>query len=53
MQRLYETKRLFLKVIDESYAERVLNYWRRNRIFLENWVPKKNDSFKVNILVLF
>jgi ribosomal-protein-alanine N-acetyltransferase len=45
MQKLYETERLYLKTIDESYAEQILKYWIRNKEFLKEWVPSKSDNF--------
>lgn len=45
MQKVYETKRLILKVLDKSYAEAVLDYYLRNRSFLEEWEPIKDNEF--------
>lgn len=45
MQRVYETERLILKVLDRSYAELVLDYYLRNRLFLQEWEPLKDDMF--------
>lgn len=39
------TERLALKVLDESYAERVLEYLARNRAFMEQWNPTTPDEF--------
>ena len=33
MMKIYETDRLYLREIDESYAETVLQYYDRNREF--------------------
>ena len=41
----YETERLVLKVLDKSYAELVLDYYLRNKSFLEEWEPIKNEEF--------
>lgn len=45
MQRVYETERLILKVLDRSHAEPVLDYCLRNRQFLEEWEPEKSEDF--------
>lgn len=45
MQRVYETERLVLKVLDKTYAELVLDYYLRNKIFLEEWEPVKSEEF--------
>ncbi|MCT4618342.1 MAG: GNAT family N-acetyltransferase [Marinisporobacter sp.] len=45
MQKSYETERLYLNVLDKSYVKSVLNYWVKNKIFLENWIPTKDSSF--------
>ncbi|GAA0178263.1 GNAT family protein [Clostridium sediminicola] len=45
MQKIYETERLLLKILDQSYAELVLDYYLRNRIFLEEWESIKYEEF--------
>ncbi|MFL0269030.1 GNAT family N-acetyltransferase [Candidatus Clostridium radicumherbarum] len=45
MTRIYETERLVLKVLDKSYAQQVLDYYLRNKLFLEEWEPVKNKEF--------
>lgn len=45
MQKVYETERLLLKVLDKSYSELVLDYYLRNRSFLEEWEPVKGEEF--------
>lgn len=45
MQRVYETDRLILKVLDGTYAEQVLDYYIRNREFLTEWEPKHPVEF--------
>ncbi len=40
-----ETERLLLKVIDETYAKRVLDYVTRNKEFMKEWEPIGNDDF--------
>jgi len=41
---VYETERLLLKVVDKSYAEMVLDYYLRNKSFLEAWEPVRNEA---------
>jgi [ribosomal protein S5]-alanine N-acetyltransferase len=41
----YETARLVLKVLDESYADKVLDYHIRNSDFLAQWEPIRGESF--------
>lgn len=45
MQKIYATERLLLKVLDESYANHVLDYYERNREFLGEWEPIRDASF--------
>lgn len=45
MQKVYETERLILKVLDKSYAELVIDYYLRNKSFLEEWEPVKSEEF--------
>ena len=45
MQSVYETDRLILKILDKSYAGAVLDYYERNRAFLEEWEPTKCEEF--------
>lgn len=45
MKRIYETERLLLKTSDSSYAEMTVNYYQRNRTFLEEWEPKRGEEF--------
>lgn len=45
MQRAYTTERLILKVIDKSCVELVIDYYLRNKSFLEEWEPIKSDEF--------
>lgn len=42
---IWETERLFLRVLDESCAEVVLQYYSRNKEFLEPWESVKSDEF--------
>jgi len=43
--RIYCTERLILKALDESSAKIVFNYYLRNKSFLEEWEPKRNEEF--------
>lgn len=45
MEKLYETQRLILKTIDESYGKSVVDYYMRNRDFLHEWEPKREEYF--------
>lgn len=45
MKKCYEAERLLLKIIDESFSEKVLDYYLRNKDFLEEWEPIKNAEF--------
>jgi len=45
MKRVYETDRLILKVLDETNSPQVLDYYMRNRDFLEEWELKRSNDF--------
>lgn len=45
MYKVYETERLILKVIDESYAQLVLDYFTRNKEHLKKFDPLRKESF--------
>ncbi len=45
MFRFYETERLILGILDKSYAAAVLEYYIRNREFLEEWEPQRDEEF--------
>jgi ribosomal-protein-alanine N-acetyltransferase len=45
MQRVYETERLVLKILDKTYAELVLDYYSRNKVFLKEWEPIRAEEF--------
>lgn len=45
MKKKYETERLILKILDKSYAQLVLDYYLRNKSFLEEWEPVKSKEF--------
>lgn len=40
-----ESERLILKVLDESNGQEVLEYFIRNRDFLNKWEPVRQDEF--------
>jgi [ribosomal protein S5]-alanine N-acetyltransferase len=42
---LLETERLVLKVLNESDADKVLNYYLRNKNFLSDWEPVRDIEF--------
>lgn len=43
--KIYNTERLTLKVLDKSSAEIVLDYYLRNRDFLGEWEPLRSEEF--------
>lgn len=45
MDRIIETERLMLKTLYENGAEAVIEYFFRNREFLEEWEPKRDAGF--------
>lgn len=45
MLKIYETERLILRQIDESWAEEVLQYYNRNRFFLSEWEAQRSEEF--------
>jgi ribosomal-protein-alanine N-acetyltransferase len=45
MQRIYETDRLILKILDETNSLQLLDYYLRNRDFLEEWEFKRPNEF--------
>jgi len=45
MKQVYETQRLLLKVLDKSSAELVVDYYLRNKLFLEEWESEKSEEF--------
>jgi len=45
MQKEYVTERLILKVLDKSYAKLVVDYYLRNKSFLEVWEPVRSKEF--------
>lgn len=45
MKLVYETKRLYLKVLDEDDSEKVLDYFMRNKDFFSKFEPKRDENF--------
>lgn len=45
MQKAYETERLILKVLNKAHAPLVLDYYLRNKSFLEEWEPVRSKEF--------
>jgi ribosomal-protein-alanine N-acetyltransferase len=45
MDRIIETERLILKTLGEQEAPLVLDYYNRNREFLEEWEPVRAGDF--------
>lgn len=45
MENTYTTKRLYLKIIDRSYADSVVDYYLRNRSFLAEWETLREGEF--------
>jgi ribosomal-protein-alanine N-acetyltransferase len=45
MKLSYQTKRLILKVIDSNDVNSVVDYYNRNKDFLKEWEPIRNDDF--------
>lgn len=45
MKREYETERLILRVLDKSDAELVMDYYLRNKKFLEEWDAVRPEEF--------
>lgn len=45
LYNIYETERLILKVIDDSYANQVLDYFTRNKDHLKKFDPLRSESF--------
>ncbi len=45
MNKVYETDRLILKVLDSTHAGLVLDYYTRNKSFLDEWEAVKDEDF--------
>lgn len=41
----YETPRLYLRILDKTKAYLVLDYYMRNREFLREWEPVRDENF--------
>ncbi|HBC31708.1 MAG TPA: 30S ribosomal protein S5 alanine N-acetyltransferase [Clostridiales bacterium] len=44
-QIIYETDRLYLKILKPNYFRQVLEYYKRNHNFLKEWEPKRSRNF--------
>ena len=44
-QNRYETDRLYLRILKPNYAREVLEYYKRNHNFLNEWEPKRPKDF--------
>lgn len=42
---IIKTKRLILKTLDENYAAEVLDYYQRNKEFLNEWEASKDEEY--------
>lgn len=45
MKSILHSERLILKLLDENDVELVLDYFSRNREFLQPWEPERNEEF--------
>jgi ribosomal-protein-alanine N-acetyltransferase len=45
MEYTYNTERLQIKVLDKTSADMVLDYYSRNKSFLSQWEPIRNEEF--------
>ncbi len=45
MQLIIETDRLYLKTIGTGAAGRLLDYYQKNRSFLQEWEPYREEAF--------
>lgn len=45
MQFTYHTKRLTLKILTSDYAPYICDFYKRNRVFLEPFEPKRTTNF--------
>ena len=45
MHKEYQTQNLILKSIDKTYTDQVLDYYIKNKGFLNQWEPIKNEEF--------
>jgi len=44
-QSRYESNRLYLKVLKPNYGREILEYYKRNHSFLNEWDPKRTKDF--------
>lgn len=44
-QSIYQTDRLYLKILKAGYYRQVLEYYRKNHNFLKEWEPKRPKDF--------
>jgi len=44
-QTIYETDRLYLRILKPNYFRQVLEYYKRNHNFLKEWEPKRPKDF--------
>jgi len=44
-QTVYETDRLWLKILKPNYCRQVLDYYKRNHNFLQEWEPQRPKDF--------
>mgnify|MGYP001248369388 FL=1 len=44
-QTVYETDRLWLKILKPNYCRQVLDYYKRNHDFLQEWEPQRPKDF--------
>ena len=44
-QSIYQTDRLYLKILKAGYYRQVLEYYRKNHNFLKEWEPKRPEDF--------
>ena len=47
LKKVYETERLILKRLDKSYAQFVIDYYLRDKLFLEEWESVKSEEFYI------
>lgn len=45
LNKVYETERLVLRALDQTRAKEVLDYFQRNKDFLEEWEMIRDDEF--------
>jgi len=45
MNKEYKTKRLLLKVLDDTYGEKVLEYFHANKDFLKEWETVRDEQY--------